>query len=318
MELRQLRYFVGVTEAGSLLKASSKLHVAQPALGQQITDLEHEIGAQLFARSNRGMALTPAGKTFLEHAKVILADVERARVAVKDSGHHPIGEVVIGLPTTVALAATIPILQACQKRMPQVRLRLVEAYSGFLREWLLSGRLDIALLFGDAPETGILKRPLLDEKLAFVTRVDGTRLHRTVKLQTAVKQPLVLPGQGHGLRRIIDDACELGGLTLNVVAEIESLTSVKRAVEAGIGNTILSSSSVSEEVAQGRLRAAIIDSPGMSRRVVCGTNLTRPMTAASSAAMALVFEVIQELVKSNAWIAQWLDFEDDALSSLRS
>src|SRR5262245_1478076 len=139
MELRQLRYYVGVSEAGSLLKASTRLHIAQPALGAQITALEDEVGARLFERSSRGVTLTEAGKTFLEHAKVVLADVERARQAVRDTSAVPRGDVVIGFPTTVALAATVPVVRACRERLPQVRLKVIEAYSGFLREWLQSG-----------------------------------------------------------------------------------------------------------------------------------------------------------------------------------
>src|SRR5438445_10054600 len=100
MELRQLRYFIGASEAGSLLKASTRLHVAQPALGQQISALEDDVGAKLFERSSRGVVLTDAGKIFLEHAQVVLADVERARRAVRESSAIPSGDVVVGLPTT--------------------------------------------------------------------------------------------------------------------------------------------------------------------------------------------------------------------------
>lgn len=69
MELRQLKYFVAACEAGSLLKASARLHVAQPALGQQITALEAELGARLLERSSRGVALTETGKVFLDYAR---------------------------------------------------------------------------------------------------------------------------------------------------------------------------------------------------------------------------------------------------------
>jgi len=305
MELRQLRYFVGVSEAGSLLKASARLHVAQPALGQQIAALEQELGARLFDRSSRGVTLTEAGKTFLEHAKVVLADVERARGAVRESTAAPSGEVAIGLPTTVALIATVPILKACRERLPQVRLKLVEAYSGFVHEWLLSGRLDLALLYGDQPEPALAKRALLDDRLAFISGVRGATAPRTMKLAALAQWPLVLPGREHGLRRIIDEACAREGITLEVIAEIESLPSVKRAVEAGLGHTILPLGAVAEEVAAGRLSASPIDGPAMPRRVVCATNMTRPTTPAAAAVIELVAEVIRGLVDSGTWPAQW-------------
>lgn len=306
MELRQLRYFVGVSEAGSLLQAAGRLHVAQPALGQQIAALETEVGAQLFERSSKGMALTEAGKLFLTHAKVVLMDAERARLAVRDTLSVPQGDVSVGLPTTVALAATLPILIACRDRFPGVRLKLVEAYSGFLREWLLAGRLDIALLYGDSLEPGLSKRALLDDRLVLVTRHSRTRLPRKLALEKLPGWPLVLPGVEHGLRRIIDDACAPHGLTLDVVAEIESLGSVKRAVEAGIGSTILPAVSVAEEVAAGRLRTIVIDSPRMSRRVVHATNVMRPATSATVAVNALIHEVVHGMTQSGSWPARWL------------
>ena len=306
MELRQLRYFVGISEAGSLLKASARLHIAQPALGQQMAALEQELGAKLFDRSSRGVTLTEAGKTFLEHAKLVLADVERARAAVRESAAAPSGDVAIGLPTTVAQAATVPILKACRDRLPQVHLKLVEAYSGFVHEWLLSGRLDLALLFGDQAEPAVAKRPLLDDRLAFISPARHGTGGQPTTLAALAQWPLVLPGREHGLRRLIDEACAREGLTLEVIAEIESLPNVKRAVEAGLGHTILPLGAVAEEVAAGRLRAAPIERPSIPRRVVIATNMTRPTTPAAAAVVELVIEVIRGLVDSGAWPARWV------------
>ncbi len=306
MELRQLRYFIGVSEAGSLLKAASRLHIAQPALGQQITALEHDVGAKLFERSSRGVVLTEAGELFLEHARVVLADAERAQMAVRDLTAVPRGEVALGLPTTVALVATMPILSACRTQLPEVRLRLVEAYSGFLREWLQLGRLDLALLFGEAADTGLAKQPLLDDRLMFIaSAAKKPKLPKKLPLTALAGEPLVLPSREHGLRRIIEDACAPLGLALNVVAEIDSLGTAKRAAEAAIGGTILPLGAVAEEVAAGRLRAAVIDSPAMLRRVVCATNTARPTSAACAAVTRLVQRVVHDMVDSGAWPAQW-------------
>jgi LysR family nitrogen assimilation transcriptional regulator len=307
MEMRQLRYFVGISEAGSLLKASARLHIAQPALGQQMAALEQELGARLFDRTSRGVTLTEAGKIFLEHARVVLADVERARGAVRESAALPSGDVAIGLPTTVAQVATVPILKACRERLPQVHLKLVEAYSGFVHEWLLSGRLDLALLFGDQPEPAVAKRPLLDDRLAFISGVRGDEpAPATIRLTELAQWPLVLPGREHGLRRIIDEACAREGVTLEVIAEVESLPSVKRAVEVGLGHTILPLGAVAEEVAARRLRATPIDHPSIPRRVVCATNMARPTTPAAAAVTELTIEVIRGLVDSGAWPARWV------------
>lgn len=306
MEFRQLRYFIGVVEAGSLLQASARLHVAQPALGQQIAALEQSLGAQLFERSSRGMSLTEAGKVFLAHARVVLADADRAREAVRASHAAPSGPVSLGLPTTIGLVATVPILSACRERHPLVRLRIVEGYSGFLREWLLAGRLDLSLLYGDAVDSALAKKPLLDDRLALISSALGKALPRKLSLHDLARWPLVLPGPEHGLRRIIDDACVPLGISLNVVAEIESLSSVKRAVEAGLGSTILPKGSVAEEIAGGRLRASDIDSPRMMRRVVCATSVTRPGTTAGTAVMGVVSDVLCQMVGDGSWPARWI------------
>ncbi|MBX3643868.1 MAG: LysR family transcriptional regulator [Rubrivivax sp.] len=306
MELRQLRYFVGIQEAGSLLKASTRLHVAQPALGQQMAALEAEVGARLFHRSSRGVTLTEAGKVFLEHARVVLSDVERARTAVRESAAVPSGDVSIGLTTTVGLVATVPILRACRERLPQVRLKVVEAYSGFLREWLVSGRLDLALLFDDRSDPALARRPLLEDRLSFITGVRGATAPRRMALSALARWPLILPGKEHGLRRIIDEAIAPLGIELDIVAEMESLNSVKRAVEDGIGCTILPLGAVAEEVAAQRLAASRIASPHMSRRIVCATSVTRPTTAACAAVIDLAVEVIRGMVTTGAWPGRWV------------
>ena len=306
MELRQLRYFVGASEAGSLLKASAALHVAQPALSQQIAALEAELGARLFERSSRGVTLTDAGKTFLGHARLVLADVDRARMAVRDDSLAPQGDVVVGLPTTVAWVATVPILRACRTRYPQVRLKLVEAYSGHLREWLLDGRLDIAVLYGDAVDASLAKRPLLDDGLVLVTGMQGPRPPKKLALAAAARYGLILPGRGHGLRRIVDEACTAHGIALDVVAEIEALNSVKKAVADGLGATILSPGAVAEDVARGRLRATPIERPTIVLRVVCATNVARPATPAAAALVELITGVMRGMVDSGEWPARWV------------
>lgn len=185
--------------------------------------------------------------------------------------------------------------------------KVVEAYSGFLKEWLQSGRLDLAILFGDKPESGLSARALLDEQLVFVSSARATAVPKNLTLERLAQWPLVLPSCEHGLRRIIDDACAPLGLQLNAVAEIDSLPSVKKATEAGIGSTILPLVSVAEEIAAGRLQASRITSDRMSRRVVCASNVTRPSTAASSAVFALIQDVIHDMIFSKSWPGHWIE-----------
>jgi LysR family nitrogen assimilation transcriptional regulator len=237
---------------------------------------------------------------------VVLTDADRAKESVRNAASDPQGQVVLGLPTTVALAATVPIVQACRARFPRIQLQVIEAYSGFLREWLEMGRLDLALLFGDEPDPNLLKRVLLEEPLALVAPLAAPDFPKTLRLRHLENMELVLPGREHGLRRIIDEACAQQGLGLNVVAEIDSLNSVKKAVAAGVGYTILSQSSVMEEVTAGQLKTATIQEASMRRRVVCATRITRQTTSASAAVIGLATDLIRGMVGSGAWPGQWI------------
>jgi LysR family nitrogen assimilation transcriptional regulator len=306
MELRQLRYFIGVSEAGGVLAASRTLHVAQPALSQHIAALEDELGCALFVRTNRGMTLTDAGRTFVEHARVVLADVERAKSAVRNISSSIHGDVVVGLPTTVAMVATLPILQATRERYPDIRLKLVESHSGFLREWLQEGRLDLAMLFASTPDSTIEQRPLLEERLVLVSEPSKAPRGREVSMQSLASRPLVLPSKEHGFRRIIDDACARAGIELDVVAEIDSLPNIKKAVQAGVACTVLSPGSVAEEVSAGTLVMVTLGKPHLSRKVTCATCVTRPITPAAAAMISLITEQMHRLVKEGIWPARWI------------
>lgn len=305
MELRQLRYLIGVADAGSLLKASKRLHLAQPALGQHIAALEEELGAPLFLRSSRGMALTDNGRRFVEHARRVLAELESAKASVMADGELLTGEVILGLPTTVALAATVPLLRLVRTRLPRVRLRIVESHSGFLREWLQAGRLELSILFGGRPEPWLSQRQLLEEQLVVVgpAGTGALPLGRELPLREVARLPMILPNVEHGLRRIIDAACREQGVALDVVAEIDSLPAVKSAVAAGLAYTILSPGSVSEELRQGRLRQAAIRDPEITRSVCSCFALTRSPGPAARAVSELVDEVIRELVLTGHWPA---------------
>jgi LysR family nitrogen assimilation transcriptional regulator len=306
MELRQLRYVVGISEAGSLLAASRALHVVQPALSHQVALVERELGTALFVRSHRGMSLTPAGRAFVEHARVVLQDVERLRHSVREADGRVGGPVVLGLPTTVALVATLPILGAVRARLPDVQLKLIESHSGFLGEWLHSGRLDAAFLFAGANRPGIAERELLEERLVFVSHPAAAPASRRLSLRALCQRPLVLPAKDHGLRRIVDDACAQAGLSPVLVAEIDSLPNIKKAVEAGLAATILSPGAVADEVAAGRLAVAQIGPPTLLRRVVASHSLTRPMSPAAVAVLQAAEEVVREMVRTQAWPARWV------------
>ena len=130
MELRQLRYFVAIVDHGSLSRAALVLHVAQPALTQQLRQLEEELGVQLLHRSAQGVLSTDAGKVFYEHAQAILKQVADAQAAVVQSAERPSGSVTLGLPHSISGALALPLLTAIRQRYPEITLQLTEEITG--------------------------------------------------------------------------------------------------------------------------------------------------------------------------------------------
>lgn len=145
MELRQLRYFVAIVDHGSLSRAARVLHIVQPALTQQVQQLEEELGASLLHRSAQGMQATDAGKIFYQHALAILKQVADAKSAVNQSTDKPSGTVALGIPQSASGALAFPLLTAVRAAYPDIVFQLTEELTGNLTEQLASGRLNLAI-----------------------------------------------------------------------------------------------------------------------------------------------------------------------------
>ena len=173
MELRQLRYFVAIAEAGSLSRASERLRVAQPALSMQLANLEAECGTQLFERTNRGVRLTASGALLLRHADTILRQVNEATQAIRSSADLT-GQVSIGLPTTVSDAFVSALLQRVEAELPGVTLRVAEHMTASLGDMLADGALDLAILMNAPDQASVAMQPLLLESYCLAPRAART------------------------------------------------------------------------------------------------------------------------------------------------
>ncbi|VEB85372.1 nitrogen assimilation transcriptional regulator [Citrobacter koseri] len=152
MNFRRLKYFVKIVDIGSLTQAAEVLHIAQPALSQQVATLEGELDQQLLIRTKRGVTPTEAGKILYTHARTILRQCEQAQLAVNNVGQTLRGQVSIGLaPGTAASSVTMPLLQAVRAELPEVLVYLHENSGVVLNDKLLSGQLDMAVLYERSP-----------------------------------------------------------------------------------------------------------------------------------------------------------------------
>src|SRR6202045_1062338 len=164
MDIRQLRYFVGIVQAGSLSRAADQLHVAQSAVSHHLKSLESELDRQLLTRGPKGIILTDAGAVLYQHAEAILRHVESAKQAVTSALSGPSGHVSVGFPTTLATILGYELLLRIRSAYPQILLYLTNGNGALLRERLVNGRIDIAVLFADQPERGLAVEPLLLEE----------------------------------------------------------------------------------------------------------------------------------------------------------
>ncbi|NRR30898.1 LysR family transcriptional regulator [Oxalobacteraceae bacterium] len=304
MELRQLRYFVAIVDQGSLSRAALVLHVAQPALTQQLRQLEQELGGQLLLRSPQGVQSTDAGRVFYEHAQAILKQVEDARSAVTQSAERPSGSVSLGLPQSISGALALPLLNAVRSQYPEIALQLTEELTGSLAEQLKSGRLNLAVLFDDGQLTPFSCTALIEEELRFICRSGSafTPARATVSLAQALQAPLILPGARLGVRPRIEAVTRAAGLVTSNVIEINSIAILKSALLADMGATILPVAPVLAELEQGVLQSYAIHDPAISRTVALCASRNIPLTNAAAAVGKLVRQVSAELCASGYWV----------------
>jgi len=169
MELRHLRYFVAVAEAGSLTVAAQReLHTSQPSLSRQIRDLEDEVGAQLLTRSARGIELTPAGRAFLDHARSVLSQVAAAAESARRMAHPAKPCFVMGFLTGHELTWMPEALRILRDELPNVDVMISSQYSPLLADGLLKGKIDAAFLRRERGVPELAYRVLVKEPLMVV------------------------------------------------------------------------------------------------------------------------------------------------------
>jgi len=262
VNLRRLKYFVKIVDIGSLTQASEVLHIAQPALSQQLITLEDEFQQQLLVRTKRGVTPTEAGATLYRHAKLILRQYEQAQADVKSAGQTLSGQVSVGLaPGTGASALSLPLLRTVRARHPDILLYINENFGTTLSELIMNGRMDMAVLYGDKPVHGLSFQLLMNEELFLVAPRSMGIAQDQINVTDLRDVPLLLPRPYNYLRKYVDEGFARVQMIPNVVAEIESASTLSAAVSAGIGATILPDSTARVVAAAGDVVQCRIVSP---------------------------------------------------------
>jgi LysR family transcriptional regulator, hca operon transcriptional activator len=224
MELRHLRYFVAVAEAGSLTIAAQRvLHTSQPSLGRQIRDLEGEVGTQLLTRRARGIELTPAGRAFLEHARSVLSQVEAATQAARRIAHPAKPCFSIGFLTGHELTWMPETLRILRDELPNIDVMISSQYSPPLADAIVKGNVDAGFLRREQGVPELAFRTLVKEPLIVVL----PSAHRLAKRKTVAPGDLVgetfvgVSNTAPVLRAIIDDYLKRSGANITPDHETE-------------------------------------------------------------------------------------------------
>ena len=293
MELRQLRYFVSVARERSFSKASEKLHIAQPALSRQIQLLEDEFGVELLHRTAKGAHTTEAGRRFKEMAEFVLNYVAEIKPSLTHFATEPSGNIVIGLPPSLAFMLAPRLVEETQRRFPLVTLRIIEGLSVFLAEWLEEFRLDLAVLTDYGPIAGIERHLIAEDDMVFVgTPGRLSKYNKIIPLKDIEDFPLLIT---HGFRNIMSERFAAEHIEPNYHMELDSVPIAKEMVLRGLFCSILSYSLVHEDVKQGRLRALRFEGAPVHRRIVAAVAENRPRSLTITAIEGLIREVLKEL-----------------------
>src|ERR1700724_1416751 len=224
IELLHLRYFVAVAEAGSLtVAAQRKLFTSQPSLSRQIRDLEDEVGAQLLTRSARGIELTPAGRAFLDHARLVLSQVEAAAEAARQVAHPAKPCFVMGFLTGHELTWMPEAIQILRDELPNIDVMISSQYSPQLANALLKGTVDAAFLRRERGVPELAFRPLVKEPLVVILPSD----HRLTALKAISPGDLVgemfvsESNTAPVLRGVIDGYLKRSGVNITPAHEVD-------------------------------------------------------------------------------------------------
>jgi LysR family transcriptional regulator, hca operon transcriptional activator len=242
MELRHLRYFVAVAEEGSLtVAAGRRLHTAQPSLSRQIRDLEYEVGAQLMIRSARGIELTAAGRVFLDHARLALAQVDAAREAARRAATPAKQSFALGFLTGKEIDWLPEAIRLLRDELPNIEITVSSQYSPDLADALVRGKLDVAFLRREARATDLMFKVVDTEPFVVVLPGD----HRLASREAINPHDLVgetfiaVSNTAPVGRKVVDDYLRRSGIDIKPDHEADHLAMAMSLVASTRGVALL-------------------------------------------------------------------------------
>lgn len=245
MDLRQLRYFLEIADHGGFNRAASHLHVAQSALSRQVRELEQELKTPLFLRTAGGVELTAAGRLLRARAETLLSNVRSMREEVMAEANVVRGEVRLGMPPSLETTVTVPLLEKVRSCYPGVFVKSWVATSVTLRDLVLAGAMDMAVIGVLEPEPILKSQTLFRDDMYLVGRkgaLDATV--QPIGWNVVASHPLILTSRPNSVRVMADRAATRTNHKINVIMEINDVPVLMELVARGIGYTLLPQSAL--------------------------------------------------------------------------
>lgn len=269
MNLRALRYFVAIADAGSLTAAAEAVAVAQPALTRQLRELEADLGVQLLQRLPRGVRLTPAGVTLYESAQRMLAEAARVRQQLARRPADARATVVLGASPTLTRVLLPGLFENCLRTVSGIQLRAREAFTPQLLDWLERGVVDMAIVTNPEPGRPLSLNPLLGEPFALVSH-PSLRIAPVVPARQLATLPLLMTTLH---RNLVDRQLAPLGLHVQLQAEIDSVDSIRELVLRGPWATLMPISVFKEPAAARGVVISEISGVQLNRLLVLATRI---------------------------------------------
>jgi LysR family transcriptional regulator, nitrogen assimilation regulatory protein len=301
MDVRSLRYFHAVVEFGSYSRAAKFLRISQPAVSRQVSLLEKELGKILLVRSGHGATPTHAGRLLFERSQTILRQLESAASEIRSIQSEPAGSLSLAVPPGAGHFLLPPLVQRFRSLYPNVLLKVVAGFSGFIHEALVRGRVDVACLHGPSAQKGFEIVPLIEEEVFLVGKrgllPPGRRQLRTEELKN---YPLILPSRSHSSRRLLDELSADRGIGINMCLEVDDPSLIRSLLREGLGFSLLSQGAFRNEVEHDVLDAVALK-PRMFWPLAMMRSTAHPRTELVEALVSSIREVVREGVQDGSW-----------------
>ncbi|MEL0624021.1 LysR family transcriptional regulator [Marinomonas arenicola] len=305
MNIKQLNYFLTIAECSSIASAARKLKIAQPALSLQISKLEHELKTVLFSRGSKGVRLTESGNIFKSHARLMLAQLDKAIADLSELEGSPKGTIVIAMNQATDNLLALPLCRAVEQKYPGIDLDLRTGLSYEVVNMVNRGEADLAIIYEDGQKTdNINKELLIKENLLFATKPENNDQKNTIEYKELSQYELVITSEKESQGYIIEKYEKSTGIKLNKRRPYgQLLTSLRFACE-GYCHLLLPSSAFYHLEKSGLLKSFKVVEPEIYRNVYIAVDSNRPVRNISLEIIKIIKSLTKQANKDGTWLGR--------------